>query len=318
MRADRLLSILLLLQMKRRLTAKELAVRLEVSERTIHRDMEALSMAGIPIVATRGTGGGWSLLESYRTHLTGLNTAETQALFVNPPSRLLQDLGLSKASEAAFIKLLAALPGLARHNAESMRQRIYIDAAGWQRSEENIACLPVLQEAIWQERQLKLCYQRSEGGVVERIVDPLGLVAKGSAWYLVAAVEGSPRTYRVSRIQDAQIGESACTRPDNFNLASYWEQSTRDFVASLPSYYVTARIDSSILPLFRALVRFTRIEDLQPPDEGGWQQIRIRFDVEEEAGVYLLGFGSHIEVLDPPALREKILAMAQKVITLYA
>jgi predicted DNA-binding transcriptional regulator YafY len=317
MRADRLLSILLLLQVHQRMTASELAERLEVSTRTILRDMEALSMAGIPVVAARGLGGGWSLMEEYRTNLTGLNAAEAQALFLNPPLRLLQDLGLSKASEAAFIKALAALPGMARRSAEYIRQRIYIDSAGWHRSEENIAFLPVLQDAIWQECRLRLSYQRGEGEVVERWVDPLGLVAKGSVWYLVAGVDGEPRTYRVSRILDAQVGDEPCVRPENFNLAAYWEQSTRDFVASLPSYRVTARINPAILPLFRALVRFTRIEEIHPPDEDGWQKLLIRFDIEEEACLYTLGFGAQIEVLEPPELREKIVRMAHEVLELY-
>ena len=153
MRADRLLSILLLLQVHQRMTTRDLAKRLEVSERTIHRDMEALSTAGIPVAAERGTDGGWFLLEEYRTNLTGLNEAEIQALFVKP-SRLLADLGLGKASEAAFIKLLAALPSMYRRDAEYIRQRIHVDMSGWRRSEEAIPCLPTLQEAIWQERKV--------------------------------------------------------------------------------------------------------------------------------------------------------------------
>src|SRR5918998_1860903 len=135
MRADRLFSIVLLLQAHRLLTSRELAGRLEVSERTIHRDMEALSGAGIPVVAERGAGGGWSLLGEYRTSLTGLNEAEVQSLFVNKPSRLLADLNLEKAAEGAMLKLLAALPTVYRRGAEYARQRIYIDVSGWSRSE---------------------------------------------------------------------------------------------------------------------------------------------------------------------------------------
>jgi predicted DNA-binding transcriptional regulator YafY len=151
MRADRLLSILLLLQVHRRMTAHELAKHLEVSERTIHRDMEALSTTGIPVTAERGNGGGWSLLESYRTNLTGLSLSEIQALFLTTPTTILADLGLHKASEAALIKLFAALPSLSRHAAEYARQRIYVDATGWNRAEEAVPTLPTLQEAIWQE-----------------------------------------------------------------------------------------------------------------------------------------------------------------------
>src|SRR5215469_4101524 len=235
MRADRLLAILLILQAHGRMTAHELAQRLEVSERTIHRDMEALSTAGVPVVAERGVGGGWRLLEEYRTNLTGLNDAEIQALFLTRPPRLLADLGLDKASEAALIKLLAALPSGARHSAEDARQRIYVDTAGWRRYEEAVPCLPTLQEAIWQERRLRFHYARADDGAVsERVVDPLALVAKGSVWYLVAAVEGEPRTYRVSRIQSAEVLDEACVRPAGFDIATYWERSSAEFQANIP------------------------------------------------------------------------------------
>ena len=182
MRADRLLSILLLLQVNRRMTAGALAERLEVSERTIYRDMDALSAAGVPVLAERGVGGGWTLIESYETKLTGLNQAEIQSLFLTPAR--VSDLGLHQAGESALIKLIAAMPAMSRRSAEYARQRIHIDSTGWSRSTENIANMPVVQDAIWQERRLAIHYDRGECQTVERIVDPLGLVAKGSAWYL--------------------------------------------------------------------------------------------------------------------------------------
>ncbi|MGH9761311.1 MAG: helix-turn-helix transcriptional regulator, partial [Blastocatellia bacterium] len=144
MRADRLLSIMLLLQVHRRVTSRQLARQLEVSERTIHRDMEALSRAGIPVFAERGAGGGWALLEEYRTNLTGMNKAEVESLFL-PQSRLLADLGLEEASRGAMTKLLAAIPSVHRDRAEYARQRIYVDASGWNRPEESIKFLPVVQ-----------------------------------------------------------------------------------------------------------------------------------------------------------------------------
>src|SRR5262249_53478914 len=156
------------------------------SERTIHRDMGALGAAGVPVTAERGTGGGWRLIEGYRTNLTGLNAAEIRALFLAKPPRLLADLGLDKAAEAALIKLLAALPSGSRQGAEDIRQRIHVDVPGWGRGAESVPCLPALQEAIWQERRARITYER-EDATVERLVDPLGLVAKGRVWYLVAA-----------------------------------------------------------------------------------------------------------------------------------
>src|SRR5215210_5311925 len=158
MRADRLFSIVLLLQSHRQLTARNLAGRLEVSERTIHRDMEALSGAGIPVVAERGTGGGWSLLGEYRTNLTGLSEAEVQSLFVTKPTRLLADLKMDKASEGALLKLLAALPSVHRQGVEHVRQRIHIDMTGWSNTEEAVPLLHTLQAAIWQERRLRFFY----------------------------------------------------------------------------------------------------------------------------------------------------------------
>ena len=228
MRADRLLSILLLLQVHRRVTARELAQRLEVSERTILRDMEALSGAGVPVVAERGAGGGWSLVDGYQTKLTGLTTAEIQSLFLARPPRLMADLGLKQESDAALIKLQASLPAACRRHADFARERILVDTRGWRDPAESVACLPVLLDALWRERQVRFIYNRVLGEPGERTAHPLGLVAKGSAWYLVARVEplpDEPRTYRVSRIREAAILEQPAGRPASFDLAQYWERS---------------------------------------------------------------------------------------------
>src|SRR5205085_5551064 len=222
MRADRLLSILLLLQVHRRVTARELAARLEVSERTIHRDMEALSMAGVLVIAERGTNGGWSLIEEYRTNLTGLSKDEAQALLLMQPARVLADLGLGKASDAALIKLAAALPAAHRDAAEYALARIHIDLAGWNHADEAVASLPLIQQAIWRERKLRFSYERGPHcEAVERTLDPLGLVAKGSAWYLVAAIDGETRSHRASRIIAATLLDQACVRPKGFDLARF-------------------------------------------------------------------------------------------------
>jgi predicted DNA-binding transcriptional regulator YafY len=316
MRADRLLSILLVLQVHRRVTARELAQRLEVSERTIQRDMEALSTVGIPVISERGSGGGWGLLEEYRTNLTGLSENEIQALFLTRPSRLLADLGLSQASEAAFIKLLAALPSIARHNAESARQRFYIDATGWRTPEEAVPCLSVLQEAVWQERRLVFSYQR-DGGLVERLVNPLGLVAKGSIWYLVAQVEGDIRTYRVSRIREARVTTEAFVCPADFDLAAYWEQATADFKSTLPRYFVVLRASPAILPYLRNAGYYSHLERLGEQGAAGWTTVYMRFDVESAARMCLAGLGPDVEVLEPQELREQILELARRTVAFY-
>jgi predicted DNA-binding transcriptional regulator YafY len=318
MRADRLLSILLLLQVHRRLTARELAKRLEVSERTIHRDMEALSASGIPVTAERGINGGWSLLEAYQTNLTGLNEAEIQAIFLTKPTRLLTDLGLHKASEAALIKLLAALPSLSRRDAEYARQRIYVDASSWHNTEEAVPCLLTLQDAIWQERKLHISYRRGDDSHVERTVDPLGLVAKGNVWYLVAAVESEMRTYRVSRVLSASITDQVCIRPPKFDLAAHWEQSSAHFKANLPRYLATVRVNPAILSRMRYASRFASIEHAELPDADGWIQLSMRFDVEHNACEYIVSFGAQIEVVEPQALREQVIHAAEEVIAFYA
>lgn len=319
MRADRLLSILLLLQVHRRLTARELASRLEVSERTIHRDMDALSAAGFPVFAERGIGGGWMLVEGYRTNLTGLNRDEIQALFLTKPLRLLADLGLKKASDAAFIKLSAALPSMHRESAEHARQRIHVDATGWNHSNESIEFLPLLQEAVWSARKVKFTYERGGGcDTVERLADPLGLVAKGSAWYLVAAVEGETRSYRVSRIVDAKVSDEPCIRPKGFDLAMYWEQSKVSFKAHLPQYLATVRAHPDIFPRLRFAGRFARIANADPPARDGWIKVNVRFDVEEMAVEWALSFGEKMEVSEPASLREKVIAAARSLISFYA
>ena len=318
MRADRLLSIMLLLQVHQRVTARELSRRLEVSERTIHRDMEALSMAGVPVFAERGASGGWALVEEYRTNLTGLNKSEIQALFLTKPSRLLSDLGLDKASDGAFIKLLAALPAMYRSDAEYARQRIYVDTASWTRSEEAIPFLAMIQAAVWQERRLRITYDRGDCDAVERTVDPLGLVAKGSVWYLVAGVEGEVRSYRISRVRDAEVIDEPCTRPKEFDLAAYWEQNTASFKAALPRYQTTVRVRAEVFPRLLFAGRFARIEQAGAPDKDGWIKVSLRFDVEEMACEYVLSFGAQIEVLEPPLLRDKVIKMAESVLAFYA
>jgi predicted DNA-binding transcriptional regulator YafY len=319
MRADRLLSIVLLLQTHGQLTSRSLAERLEVSERTIHRDMEALSVSGIPVFAERGSTGGWSLLGEYRTNLTGLNEAEIQSLFVTQPPKLLADLRLQKASEGALLKLLAALPALYRQGAEQARRRIHIDTAGWARQEEAVPLLPVLQDAIWSERRLRFRYQRGPAcDDVEREVDPLGLVAKGSAWYLVAGVGEDVRTYRISRMASAAVLDQRCTVPANFDLAAFWETSTTKFKSAPPNYLAQFRVAPDVFPRLRFAGRFARVGDAVDTDLDGWIIVNVGFDVEEIACEFALGFGAKLEVIEPRSLREKVIAAAKQVIEFYS
>lgn len=317
MRADRLLSILLLLQVHRRMTARELAKRLEVSERTIHRDMEALSMAGVPVVAERGANGGWSLPDGYRTNVTGLNQAEVLALFLPRPAGVLQDLGLGQAAEAAQIRLLAALPSGARQDAEFARQRIHVDGAPWHPKEgDDLTGLPLLQDAIWQERKVLLAYDR-EDGRVERLADPLGLVVKGSTWYLAASVDGELRTYRVSRIAGVTLTDQPCSRPAGFDLAAFWADSSARFVSTLPKYHARVRANPAILKRLKHTGKFVQVEQVAEPDPDGWVPVTIRFQTEEEACHFVLGFGPQIAVIEPETLRERVIRLVQELAAFY-
>src|SRR5437868_4520088 len=204
MRADRLLSLLMLLQARGRMTAHDLAEELEVSERTIYRDVEALGIAGVPVVAERGPGGGCALLDGYRTNLTGLTEAELRALFLSTVSGPLADLGLKEAVNAAMLKLSAALPQVRLHDVDHMRQRVHLDPAAWFQPEEPTPYLNAIQDAVWHDQRLDITYRRVDGRRSKQCVEPYGLVAKASTWYFVGPVVENPRIYGVSHIKPAR------------------------------------------------------------------------------------------------------------------
>ncbi len=317
MRADRLLSLLLILQTEGKVKAKALAERLEVSPRTIYRDLDALTAAGVPVYAEPGPTGGIALLGGYRTDLTGLNQTEIQALLLGRSQALLSDLGLSGAAEAARVKLLAALPTLSRPDTDYAKQRFYIDTTGWQSTKEAVPLLPKLQEAVWGARRVGLSYTRSDGQSVQRLVDPLGLVARGSTWYLVAAVEGELRTYRVSRVQKAELGEDTAVRPVGFDLETYWEASKLESKEQLPRYPVRVRAAPDLIGRLHAPSRYMRVLSVGDTDEHGWKTAQLLFEVDWEALEHLLGFGPNVEVLDPLSLREQVRDRARRTLELY-
>ncbi len=317
MRADRLLSILLLLQVRRRWTARELAERMEVSERTILRDMEALCAAGVPVIADRGAGGGWRLEQEYRTNLTGLSPDEVRTLFIMKTSRMLRDLGLNRAADTAFVKLAASATHSARTEMELTRELLHVDGAGWYESSETFPLLPVVQQAVWQRRELRMTYARADGIVSERLVNPLGLVVKGGVWYLVASRDGEMRSYRVSRIQQANMGDEPCERLAAFDLAAYWKRSAAEFVAAAPRYEVALRASANYRTRLRR-AKFLRIQGEETPDLNGWAMMHVRFEDEREASDYLIRAGAEAEVLNPDALRARLRQMAEEIVRLYS
>jgi predicted DNA-binding transcriptional regulator YafY len=314
MRADRLISIVLLLQANGRMTAETLASRLEVSQRTILRDMDALSGAGVPVVAERGTGGGWRLIDGYETKLTGLTPAEIRSLFLARPPALLAELGLKDAADAAWLKLRAALPVGVREQAEFVRQRLLIDSRNWRDAAESLTSLPLLLESLWTGQRLKFRYEKVDGESSEREVDPLGLVARANRWYLIAAQGEERRTYRVSRVHSPQLLAERCNRPKDFDLAAYWETSTNRFREHLPRYDATFLVTHRVLPW--VCHRSWRVVE-QAPD-GERVRVTMRFDVSDEARQFALGFGAELEVLEPQELRDYVIATASAVAAAYA
>ena len=315
MRADRLLSLLLTLQTEGKVKARELARRLEVSPRTIYRDLDALTAAGVPVYAEPGPAGGVALMEGYKTQLTGLNRAELQTVFFGKPPALLQDLGLSSVADAALLKLQTSLPA-SRQGVSRARQHLYIDTTGWAKSRDAVPALPLLYEAVQGERRVTLRYARSDK-TVTRTVDPLGLVARGSTWYLIAAVGGEGRTYRVSRVEHAELTDEACVRPKDFELAAYWEASKVTFREQLPRYPVTVQARPEVVDKMRAPGRYARLETESGPDEHGWARLELLFEVDWEACEYLLSFGPTVAVLEPEELRSRISRLALETAQLY-
>jgi predicted DNA-binding transcriptional regulator YafY len=242
MRADRLLSILLLLQSKGRMTAHELALQLEVSERTIYRDLEALGIAGVPVYTERGPGGGCELINGYQTKLTGLTEFEVRALFLAHLTAPLADLGLDQALDQAMLKLSAALPAPSRDNAEQMRQRVHFDASWWYHDEMSINYLQTIQEAVWQDRKLELLYLEDDGTQSELLIEAYGLVAKAGVWYLVGSGTCQLRVLRVSRIQRAIALVECFQRPTHFDLASFWSEYCIQVEANPGQYAAPLRL----------------------------------------------------------------------------
>lgn len=320
MRADRLLSLLMLLQVRGSATARELAERLEVSERTIYRDIEALSSAGVPVYAERGPGGGCVLAEGYRTNLTGLTEPEVRALFLPGMERPLAELGAGKAVEAGLLKLLAALPSAQQRHVEHTRQRLYMDTVGWAYSGIPLPFLHVIREAIWNDRKLQLTYRKSNGEVSERVIEPLGLVVKAGLWYVVAISHGDMRVFRVSRVRDAVILDEPCQRPADFDLEKYWREWSAAFMQSWSSYSATIRISPAFIAVFSQEMGETvaqRVEQAPPPDAEGWITITLEFESFEIARSNILGFGTMVEVLEPEDLRQSVIQIASAIVEFY-
>jgi predicted DNA-binding transcriptional regulator YafY len=319
MRASRLVQLLLLLQARGRMTAASLATELEVSERTIHRDVDALSAAGVPIYAERGPHGGIQLVDGYRTRLTGLTGDEAEALFLSGLPGPAAELGLGTVVAAARLKVLAALPTELRARASRLVERFHLDAAGWFHAAESVPHLGALADAVWVSRRVTVGYRRA-GGEVDRIVDPLGLVLKAGVWYVVAMTDGQVRTYRISRFSRVTPTDRTFERPSGFDLAEHWRASIAAYEESAPRIDVTVRVDRRAIGLLADLVgeRSVRSAERIGDDVDGWRQLRLTVDWPEEVAGRLVAMGDRLEVLEPSEIRDGVRAIAERAVSRYA
>ncbi|MBY3618109.1 YafY family transcriptional regulator [Acinetobacter sp. CUI P1] len=316
MRADRLLSILLLLQNRGKMTSRELAQTLEVSERTVFRDMEALSASGIPILAERGREGGWMLTEGYRTSLTGMKPQEIGSLLLSADASIMKDLGIQDDFSSAVLKLEAASSHRLSNPANYLSERIHIDGASWHPSDETYPFLSVLQVALWDDRKVKITYLRNDETKV-RLIEPLGLVAKRGVWYVVAKSENELRTFRVSRLVNVEETHEWFNRPDNFDLKRYWEESTTAFKAALPKYPAKLRVRTSVLKELQR-ERFVTLHLLEPSSIAEWVNVDAEFNTIESACRIILAFSPSVIVLAPQELLEMVKSSIATIHAIYA
>jgi len=313
--------MLMLLQIRGKMPAQALAGELEVSVRTIYRDLDALSAAGVPVYAERGPGGGCALLDSYRTTLTGLTADEVRALFMLTIPAALAQLGVGQELKAALLKLSAALPAERRRDEAWVRQRIHLDWTGWQ-AEEPVPHLQTIQRAVWADRRLWLVYRRQAGPAVrqfERLADPYGLVAKAGVWHLVCLAGGRLRVYRVSDLLEVRLTNERFQRPADFDLAAFWAGWCAE--AETRRWLFEATVHVSPVLAAELPMRFgDRIREqiaLAPPDAEGWITVTLPFDSFESARGWLLASGRAAEVVEPVALRLSVADHAAQVAAMY-
>lgn len=324
MRASRLLSILLMLHTRGRVSAQQLADELEISLRTVYRDIDALSAAGIPVYATRGRAGGFQLLEGYRTKLTGLTADEADALFLAGLPGAAADLGLGTTLAATQLKLLAALPPDLRKRAARIRDRFHLDAPGWLRETEAPPFLATIADAVWGQRRIEVRYERANRAIVERTLEPLGLVLKAGTWYLVASVPADrrgPRTYRVSRVHAAAGLDERFERPDGFDLERHWSGYQRDYEQRVYREAARVRLSAAGRQLLFLLGTFPARAGhaaMSEPDAAGWASTTVPIESVRHGHHALLQLGAEVEVLDPPELRELIASSARELAARYS
>ncbi|MFJ8002771.1 helix-turn-helix transcriptional regulator [Streptomyces fagopyri] len=323
MRAARLIKMVLLLQSRASMTAAELARELEVSERTVARDAQALSEAGVPVYADRGRAGGYRLIGGYRTRLTGLARGEAEALFLSGVPGALREMGLEDTASAARLKVSAALLPSLRDASRTAAQRFHLDAPAWFSEPAAPELLPPVADAVWDDRPVVARYGR-DGAEVERTLEPYGLVLKAGVWYLCARVPeaGTFRVYRIDRFTAIGLGEERFRRDEGFDLPGFWEERAGQFARSILRAEAVVRLSpDGVRRLPHAVgppAARAALDACGAPDDRGWVTATLPVESEEVAHTQLTGLGPEVEVLSPAALRERFAADAARLAALYA
>ncbi len=314
------MQLLLLLQTRGRTTAPELARELEVSVRTVYRDIEALSAAGIPVYSEPGRAGGVRLVDGYRTRLTGLTTEEADAVLLAGSPGAAADLGLGTVLATAQLKVLAALPPELRGRATRIADRVHIDAPGWFHRPDETPTLTTVADALWHDRKLDVRYGRKDR-VVERRLDPFGLVMKAGTWYLIGRDGSDIRSYRVGRIIAAEPTGETFDRPLDFDLAAHWSAASDDFARSMLRVRARCRIAASHVPLLRLMNDPAAVTEALAsagsPDSEGWIVLTLPSESYEVLAHAILPLGQFIEVLEPPELRAQLATTAAEMFARY-
>jgi predicted DNA-binding transcriptional regulator YafY len=323
MRASRLVSILLLLQARGRMTAQQLADTLEVSVRTIYRDVDSLHTAGIPLYGDAGPAGGYQLLGGYRTRLNGLTGAEAEALYLAGVPAAAAELGLGTVLASAQLKLQAALPAELRDRSAALQERFHLDAPGWYHDGDGSPYLAAVADAVWQQRRIEVRYRRWAAPTdVTRALDPHGIVLKGGKWYLVARAGEDMRTYRVSQILGLAVLDGTFERQPGFSLAVYWAEGIAGFRAGLQQGEATIGLSPAgrerAAQLFGSAVTDAIEATATGPDSRGWVIAVVPIESLEHAQSEFLRLGGEVEVLEPRGLRDRMASHARALAGLYA
>lgn len=313
MRADRLLSIILLLQIRGKMTAKMLAEELEVSRRTILRDINVLSFSGVPIYTEGGHGGGIGLVEEYRTTLTGLNKFEVQSLFIANNQNALRDVGLGDAGERLLLKLLAALPNTQHSTAEHIRQRLMIDPTWWWHETSISPFWEDIQKAVYEDRLIEVAYETFDGKLTQRLLAPYSLVCKSSVWYLLAERDKELRTYRVTRIHSVRLLDRSFSRRPDFDLPTYWRTHAQN-IENLPSEYnCVLRIHPERISFIKWLMP-GRWKLIKETNDKEWKTISLKMDSELMAKMLVFGLAGFVEVVEPDELKKAVVTQAREIL----